>query len=171
MVIIHRDLRRRILLWVGAALAVLCQGCGPYSFNPAGRQEFSDLAVPLFENRTPEFGIRESLTEGIINGFIRDGTLPVVNEKRAEAILRGTVLSYRREAYTYDAQEIVTEYRVHITIEARLEDPAKRTVIWEETELSQWGNFDAATETDDDGKQRAIAKLAEDIVNRTIKGW
>ena len=60
---------------------------------------------------------------------------------------------------------------VPITIEARLEDPAKRTVIWEETELSQWGNFDAATETDDDGKQRAIEKLAEDIVNRTIKGW
>lgn len=171
MVVNHQYFRRRVLLWVGLVIVCLCQGCGPYSFNPAGRQAFSDLAVPLFENRTPEYGIRERLTEGVINGFIRDGTLPVVNERRAEAILRGTVLSYHREAYTYDAQETVTEYRVYITIEARLEDPAKRTVIWEEAELSQWGNFDAATETDDDGKQRAIEKLAEDIVNRTIKGW
>ena len=171
MVMKHQHQLRRVSIWATLALAVMFLGCGPYSFNPAGRQAFSDLAVPLFENRTPEYGIRESLTEGIINGFIKDGTLPVVSEKRAGAILRGTVLSYRREAYTYDASETVTEYRVHITIEARLEDPARRTVIWEESELTQWGNFAAADETDDDGKRRAIEKLAEDLVNRTIKGW
>jgi hypothetical protein len=152
-------------------LAVLVAGCGPYSFNPAGRQAYSNIAVPLFENRSSEYGIREALTEGVIDGFIQDGTLPVVNERRADVVLRGTVVNYVRRPYTYDAQEQVQEYRVYITISARLEDPVKRKVLWEEPQLSQWGEFEAATETEDQGKQRAIGKLAEDIVNRTVKGW
>jgi hypothetical protein len=146
-------------------------GCGPYSFNPAGRQSYENVAVPLFENRSQEYGVRELLTEGVINGFIQDGTLAVVNERRAEAVLRATVLRYHREPYTYDINERVEVYRVYITIEARLEDPVKRSVIWEEPELMQWGNFQADTETEDDAKVRAITKLAEDIVNRTVKGW
>ena len=150
---------------------LLSSGCGPYSFSPSGRQAYTNVAVPLFENQTREYGIRELLTEGVINGFIRDGTLPVVNERRAEAVLRGTVTAYIRQPYTYDANEQVQEYRVYITIAARLEDPVRRNVIWEEAELVQWGNFKADTETEDDGKIRAVEKLAEDIVNRTVKGW
>ena len=116
--------RRSFVKIVTASLgSLMAAGCGPYSFNPAGRQSYANVAVPLFENRSQEYGIRELLTEGIINGFIQDGTLEVVNERRAEAVLRGTVLRYRREPYTYDINERVEQYRVYITIEARLEDP------------------------------------------------
>jgi len=147
-------------------------GCGPYSFREGGgKGAYKSIAVPLFENRTSEYGIRELLTEGVIDGFIKDGALPVVNEKRADAVLRGVVTAYRRDPYTYDAGERVKEYRVTISVSARLEDPAKRNVIWEDDALEQWGIFLADSESEDDGKQRAVAKLSEDIVNRTVKGW
>jgi len=162
------SLARRAVL---ALLWLAVGGCGPYSFNPSGRSALKSIAVPLFENQTREYGIRELLTEGVINGFIRDGTLAVVNEKRAEAVLRGSVLSYVRQPYTYEADESVQEYRVIITIQARLEDPVRRQVVWEEAQLVQWGNFKANGESEDDGKIRAVEKLAEDIVNRTVRSW
>lgn len=161
------------LRWRILVLGVLLPagGCGPYSFSPSGHGAFKSIAVPLFENQSREYGIRELLTEGVINGFIQDGTKTVVNEKRAEAVLRGSVISYARQPYTYAADESVQEYRVIITIKARLEDPVRRQVIWEETELVQWGNFKADGESEDEGKSRAVVKLAEDIVNRTVRSW
>jgi len=151
---------------------MLALGCGPYSFREGGgKGGYKSIAVPLFENRTSEYGIRELLTEGVIDGFIKDGALPVVNEKRADAVLRGAITGYRRDAYTYDAGERVKEYRVTISVSARLEDPAKRNVIWEDDALEQWGIFSADSESEEDGKARAVAKLSEDIVNRTVKGW
>lgn len=152
-------------------LPLLIGGCGPYSFSPSGKSSYKNIAVPLFENESREYGIRELLTEGVINGFIQDGTLPVVNEKRAEAVLRGSVVSYVRQPYTYAADESVQEYRVIITIKAHLEDPVRRQVIWDEASLVQWGNFKANGESEDEGKIRAVNKLAEDIVNRTVRSW
>jgi lipopolysaccharide assembly LptE-like protein len=153
------------------ALALLASGCGPYSFSPSGKASFKNIAVPLFENQTREYGIRELLTEGVINRFIQDGSLKVVNETHADAVLHGSVLTYARQPYTYAADESVQEYRVIITIQARLEDPVRRKVLWEEKELVQWGNFKAQGESEDDGKSRAVDKLAEDIVNRTVRSW
>ncbi len=168
---IPASFRLPVVVAAAMALWLTAGGCGPYSFDPAGRQEYADVAIPLFENRTREYGIRELLTEGVINGFIQDGTLPVVNERRAAAVLRGTVTGFVRRPFTYKADETVQQYRVIITISARLEDPVRRNVIWEEGEMVQWGIYEAETETEDQGKTRAIAKLAEDIVNRTVKGW
>jgi hypothetical protein len=162
--------RQRVGL-TSVSVIMAISGCGPYSFSPSGRQAYTSIAVPLFENQSREYGIRELLTEGVINGFIQDGTLPVVNERRAEAVLRGTVLAYARQPYTYKADETVQEYRVLITIQVRLEDPVRRSVIWEETQLVQWGDFQADTESEDEGKIRAISKLTEDIVNRTVRSW
>lgn len=163
---------RHIAILIAAVAAMLLAGsCGPYSFSPGGRGGLSSLAVPLFENRTAEYGIRELLTEGVIDRFVRDGSLKIVNERLADAVLRGAVVSYESLPYNYDAGEVVSEYRVTVTVQVRVENPVKRNVIWEEEALSQWGTYAAATETEDDGKRRAVEKLAEDIVNRTVKGW
>jgi len=163
---------RKYTCTLGTLMATLViASCGPYSFNPGGRGGLSSIAVPLFENRTAEYGIRELLTEGVIDRFVRDGSLKVLNERLADAVLRGAVVGYQSDPYNYDAGEIVSEYRVTITVNVRVEDPVKRNVVWEEEAMSQWGLYEASTETEDDGKRRAVEKLAEDIVNRTVKGW
>jgi len=164
-------LRHKLSAIASIAAILVIAGCGPYSFSPGGRGGLSSLAVPLFENRTAEYGIRELLTEGVIDRFVRDGSVKIVNERLADAVLRGEVTGYESRAYNYDANENVSEYRVTVTVHVRVEDPVKRNVIWEEDALSQWGSYAAANETEDDGKQRAVEKLAEDIVNRTVKGW
>ncbi len=44
-------------------------------------------------------------------------------------------------------------------------------VFWEEKNMSNWGTYDSATQGEDDGKEMAIGKLVEDILNKTVKGW
>ncbi len=146
-------------------------GCGVYSFSGSGLSGISTIAIPLFDNQTQEYGIREALTEKIADRFVQDNTLKVVNEKTADSILRGVIIRYNRESHTFDEQENIKEYIVRIWVKVSFEEKKNKKTVWEEESLLGWGIYSALDETEDLGKERAIEKLAEDIVNKTVKGW
>ena len=163
-------------------LPFLISGCGVYSFSGSSVSGIKTIAVPLFDNQTQEYGIRESITETVADRFVKDNTLKVVNEKQADSILRGVITNYKRESHTFDEQENIKEYIVRIWVKLQFEEKNSKKIIWEEENMQGWGIYcvtDCADEsgnpkpdeTEDDGKERAIEKLAEDIVNRTVKGW
>ncbi len=95
----------------------------------------------------------------------------MVNEKIAESILHGVITKYIREAHTFDEQENIEEYIVRIWVKVTFEEKKNKKVIWKEDSLLGWGIYSAEDETEDMGKERAIEKLAEDIVNKIVKGW
>jgi hypothetical protein len=146
-------------------------GCGVYSFSGSGLSGVNTIAVPLFDDQTGEYGIREALTERIAESFVQDNTLKVVNEKTAESVLQGVIIRYRRESHTFDEEENIAEYMVRIWVKASFEEKKNKKTIWKEDNLLGWGIYSAQDETEDQGKERAIEKLAEDIVNKTVKGW
>jgi hypothetical protein len=160
-------------------LALLC-GCGPYSFSPSVSNDIKTISVPLLENRNREFGISEALTQGIIDGFIADNTLKISSRQKADAVLVGAIVEYDRKPYTFDQQENVKEYIVRIFIQAYLEKTKDKEKVWEVERIEGWGTFriagdpnnpDQQPETEDIARERAIAKLAQDIINRTVKSW
>jgi hypothetical protein len=127
--------------------------------------------VPLFDNQTREYGLREALTEKVAERFVQDHTLKVVNEKTADSIVRGVIVRYSRESHTFDEAENIEEYIVRIWVKVSFEEKKNKKTIWEEENLLGWGIYSALDETEDLGKERAVEKLAEDIVNKTVKGW
>jgi hypothetical protein len=159
------------LLFSVFCLLLLACGCGAYSFSGSGMSGIKTIAVPLFDDQSGEYGMREVLTEKIAQRFVQDNTLKVVNEKNADSILRGAIIKYTREAYTYDEQENVEEYITRIWVNVSFEESKNKKSIWKEDNLLGWGVYSAQDETEDMGKERAIEKLAEDIVNKTVKGW
>jgi hypothetical protein len=159
------------LLFTVFCLLFSISGCGVYSFSGSGLSGTNTIAIPLFDNQTQEYGIREALTEKISERFVQDNTLRVVNEKTADSILRGTITKYQREAHTFDEQENIKEYIVRIWVKVTFEEKKNEKIGWEEDDLLRWGIYSADEETEDQGKERAIEKLAEDIVNKTVKGW
>jgi len=157
-------------------------GCGYYSFSGSSVSGIKTVAVPLFDNQTEEYGIKENLTEAVANRFVKDNTLKVVNEKRADSILHGVITKYIRESHTFDEQENIKEYVVRIWVKVWFEEEKSKKIIWKDDNMEGWGIYcvkdcvdesgnPKSDETEDDGKQRAIEKLAEDIANRTVKGW
>ncbi|KPK99395.1 MAG: hypothetical protein AMJ91_07960 [candidate division Zixibacteria bacterium SM23_73_3] len=75
------------------------------------------------------------------------------------------------KAHTFDEQENIEEYIVRIWVKVTFEEKKNKKTIWKEDDLLGWGIYSAQDETEDLGKERAIEKLAEDIVNKTVKGW
>jgi hypothetical protein len=152
-----------------AFLALL--SCGVYTFSPSALGNLKTIAIPLFENQTTEAGLRELLTDRLAQAFVNDNTLKVVPQQQADGILIGTVISYAREPYTYSRAEVVSEYLCRVGVSVQFMNRRTQKVIWEEKNMSNWGTYNASTETENDGKSRAIDKLVEDILNKTVKGW
>lgn len=160
----------------GKAVAVMgviaiFPSCSPYSFSGGRTALVQSVAVPIFENRTTEYGLLESITSGIINGFVQDNQIKVVDQANAEGILNGVIVEYKRRAYTFDETDRVTEYIVEIWVDAELIKKDGQVSVWKADRMKGFGVYNADTEVEQLGQSRAIEKLAVDILNRTIKSW
>jgi hypothetical protein len=168
------DVNKRLLLLLWLICCVFLH-CGIYSFSGSGLPaHIRTVAVPIFGNQTTEIGIRENLTDAITEALVTDGRLRVVGRESADSIIEGTVVDYKEQAYTYDRSENVQEYIVRIYVDVSYQDVKNRSIIWEEKRMEGWGTYDVSVDPPEDvdaGRERAIAKLAQDIVNKILAGW
>jgi Lipopolysaccharide-assembly len=144
--------------------------CGPYSFSGATISGIKSVYIPVMDNETIEFGLGEELSEIITEALVKDNTLKVVGQDAADAVLTGIVKSYKRKSTTFNKEDQVQEYRVDVSVVIKLV-MVNGDLVWEEPNLSSYGIFAADTETEEEGKSEALEKLAELIVNRTVRDW
>jgi hypothetical protein len=161
---------RATRLALPALLLFLAAGCSPYSFTGGRTALVNSINVPIFENETAEFGLAEALTEGIIDGFIEDNQVRIVDATRAEASLKGRVTDYERKAYTFDETDQVNEYIVEIYVAADLVRSDGSGSVWEQPSIRGFGIYPADS-AETVGQRRAIEKITEDIINLTIRSW
>ena len=161
----------------GAVLILLVLGvaAGCWHYSTSGSllpSHIKTVAVPLLGNETTwEYGIKEKLTDAIIDAFTGDNTLRVESERNADSILRASIISIKEVPFTYDQEEQVQEYKMQIYLRIQFEDVRKKKVIWEEGAMEGWGTYATEGEEWENGIDRAIEKLASDIVNKTVAGW
>jgi hypothetical protein len=165
----------RFNFWKAACLLVsisilICR-CGIYSFSGSSVPgHIKNVAVPLFEDKTAEFGIDRQLTDALIDAITQDNTLKISGVQNADAVLKGDILRIEDRAGQYNDAEKASDFRVTLTIKVTFEDAKKRKTLWEET-WSQWGSYDNSGSSREDGIKQAVEKLSRDILNRTVSGW
>ncbi len=156
-----------------AAAAVL--SCGPYTFNPNVPGYIKSVAIPLFKNpRTFKYGAERVLTDSVIDEFVADGTLDVAGEDVADSKLQVEIVNYKKEALSYDVQEVVKEYNLAIVVSGTFTDLINNQVLWQEPSMYESVSYYAIgpnAETEDDALDRLAEELARKIVNRTLQGW
>lgn len=145
-------------------------GCGIYTLDPKGKSTIKTIAIEPFDNQTPEFGLADQVTEAVIDAFIADGNLKVVGSEAADAVLVGSLTGYRRVVNQFDENDQVQSYKVLMDFSISLMNPRDQSEIWKQT-MPQEGIYDAASETEDDGKRRAAVRLVEAILTKTTKSW
>ena len=162
-----------IVFWLSL---VTIFNCSYYSFSGSSLpSHLRTIAIPIFDNRTTEFGVPEDITDALINEFTQDNTLKVVDRRAADSIIEGTIVNIREQAGAYNQQEQVQEIRIYVRIKAKFEDLRKNNIIWDE-EITQWGTYSpdspsGENSTRQDAIAEAISKIVTDILNRTISGW
>ena len=168
-------------LFLSAGLILAVSGCGIYSFSSGGKSSISTIAITQFENKTIESGLSGRMTDLVVDAFISNGTMKVVSEAGAEAILYGTLTNYQRDPYTYDEADNVSQYVVKLVFDVTLKKGDVDEDIWSETFYSEgYYSTDASTSGDDqlqlatseeEAQVQAAEKLVQDIINRTTKSW
>ena len=151
--------------------------CGPYSFSGSASTHIKTIAVPVFEDRTAEFGVRDRLGNAIIDEFTRDNTLKIADRRVADSILHGTLLGVQETAGVYNRSggnqpESVQEVRVTVTVQLKYEDVKKRKAVWE-TQMSQFGSYSPGkpSSTRQAAIDEAIRKIANEVRNKTVSDW
>ncbi len=147
--------------------------CGPYSFSSSGNSGLKTVAVPVFNDQTAEFGVKEQLTNAVITAFTRDNNLKIADRRAADAIVNGTLLRVTEQAGVYTRSEQVQEIRVTLTVQIKYEDVKKRKVLWEET-LMQFGAYSPGDATSGDREsaiKQAVDKIAAEVLNKSVSDW
>ena len=175
-------------------ISLMLPGCMFYSMAGSIPPHIKTIAIPLLENETAEFGVAEDITDGLIAEFTLENILPVVDINTAHSALQGKVVIITDAPYTFNQDEVVSEYRFTITLNMDWNDLVNdKTLI--SKKYSGWGAYglsgDISTdgidnegdglidELDDDefGEPRAFAtmvavrKIAEDILNDIVSTW
>ena len=158
-------------------LTVALAACG-YQFSgsgdlPAGVQT---IYIAVFENRTGEVGLENSLTNEVISEFVlkRKNSLRDING--AESILHGTIRSIRDETISRSGTNTPLERRVTVSVALLLKDRDGKT-LWSAGNVSANEAYDVNTDKQvtEENRRQALdvlfRRLAETIYNRLMEDF
>jgi len=143
--------------------------CTHYSFSGSMNPSIQTIAVPIFDDYTSEFQIREKITDRVIESFLKDNNLRIVEQDEADSILRGTIRRVEDIPIALKEDESAREFELQIYVSVVYENAKDKKVIFEET-IRGRGTYNEPSERDL-GIDEAIDKLAVDILNKVISGW
>ncbi|MGH7410981.1 MAG: LPS assembly lipoprotein LptE [Candidatus Methylomirabilis sp.] len=167
----------RAVVYIPLLLTLI--GCG---YRPLVKGEMSNLpptvrtiAIGNVKNRTLRPTIQPALKEALIRRFAADGRMRVVEEGAAAALLEGAIEGFGEEPIAFDSQDTARRLRVRVSFSFTLRDRLKETVLLRESvagvAYSIASSGIAATRvSEDEATLRAVADLAEQVVNRVVDG-
>ncbi|MCK5259738.1 MAG: LptE family protein [Candidatus Omnitrophica bacterium] len=110
----------------------------------------------------------------VIDRFLFDGNLKVVELHEADLILNGELIRYERSGLRYTDDDDVQEYRVHVTVSFKLIKARSDEVSWTEPnfvgEATYFVSGPSAT-SEESAVDEALLDLARRIVERTVEDW
>jgi outer membrane lipopolysaccharide assembly protein LptE/RlpB len=174
--------RNRNNVIVISLLLMAMSACGYHlsgkgSLVPEGTKT---IAVPAFINNTNEPYVDLEVTKAVVDEFIADGRLHIVDVEVADLALRGTVVKYEVAALSFTADTFVQQYRVRIVVNASLEELKTKKILWRENSIeavfiSDYKVTIGDITTTKIAKESAIKKAGQDIAwtlrSRVLEGF
>lgn len=159
---------------ISILLSFIILGCA-YSFTGASiPSDMKTIAIPVFDDVSgyTEAGLRENLTNTLIQKFIQDNSLQVVDRRYSDTILEGIITSLRDEPFVITGNERVNSRRIVISVKAKFIDQRSKKQMWEKS-FSQYSDYsaDGGLIAKQQAIQKAIENLTEDILIATVSDW
>jgi len=159
-------------VWPVIFILLFFSACG-YRFAGGGNLPggIQTIAIEIFQNRTPETGLENTLTNGLIYEFTRKGRSVQKNSKKADAVLTGVIESERITTISRQAEQSPLARRVEIIVNLKLTG-SDGGIKWSASGVSAFEEYDVAMDKQatEINKRRAIEnlskKLAEKVHNR-----
>ncbi len=160
-----------------AAAALTGGGCAYTTRTALLPSHIHTIAIPTFENATTEYTLEQQVTQAVVNRFVRDNHLRLVDERSADAVIQGRLVGYRNAVFGFSDVNRAQEYRVTITCAVVFKDRVKNRELWNDPNIVKTANYFVVdvpgqrARTELDGRQEAIDKIADEILSRSVEGW
>lgn len=162
---------KRYLLFL---LCISFVGCGVYTFSGSTLpSHLKTVDIPLFTNQSLQPGVAEDITAKLNSKVQEDNLLKPVSQN-SDATIIGKVLSYDNRPYTYGSKSVrnvdVSSYSVKISVEVEFLDNKKDKTIYKGV-ITEEGIYDFEKETEEVGKERAVEKIIDKIMQNSVQSW
>jgi hypothetical protein len=153
-----------------------------YGFAGGGLpSDIKTVAVLPFDNLTPEPTLTQEISDKVREAVQGRLGLRQAGEASADAIVRGSITRYEPDlpvAYTGttvtqgqpDSID-VTKRLVQITVSVEILDQHRGKTLWQATGLTLEGDYAPGSETEKDGREKALDKLVTNIVDGAQSQW
>lgn len=149
---------------------LLVAGCCGYSVKALLPPHLHTVSILPVENQTPKPNLDALLTQQLLTGFASDGSLRLADQAHADVLLRCQITSYDKEPEAYTSTQHINTWRITINASINATDQVKSQPLSGGT-VSAFVTYDENTETEDQGIARALSKLSDDIVRKTLVAW
>lgn len=165
---------------VCAGALLILSGCAsPYAPAPQLLPtHIKKIFIRPVVNGTPQYGLEEKLTLRIVDEFVRDGRLAVVNsEADADGVVVSEIKRYILQPLTYDANMVTVQYKLWVLLNVYFVDRVNNVTLWSEPNLEGIQIFtDQAHDpiggrTEEEVRELIWDNISRDIVKRTIQGF
>jgi len=159
---------RQTMVAVAGCLFFPCLlGCG-YSLEGTKTslpQDVRTIAIPTMTNQTLEAGIENTFTKALVREFNLDSRLPVVQEKRADSILHGSIQNFTISSVSYDASGLALEYRAEVSMGLTLQRSDTGEIIWSVSSMEEVEEYRVVSniQSNEARKQDAIEEIAREL--------
>ena len=130
-------------LFVSFLILFSTPGCA-YRFGLTDRKlpgGYSQVAIPVFKNKSTEVGVEPLFTNALIRGIERSQAARVTDKETAPVILEGTITRIETlQGATKDGKNLVTlpadsvlvsDYRLRVFAQIKLKRKSDEKVIWQ----------------------------------------
>lgn len=134
------------------------------------------LAVVPFENETTRFELTDEIHQALVDQLPRSFGVGTGSEEFADAVVRGRVLRYSVDSPSYRPDPSGTgaqiiERQVLLTVEVQVVDQVNNLILWENSGLAQRGEFLEESQFEEDGRDLAITRVVQAIVDGLQSNW
>jgi hypothetical protein len=156
------------------SLLVVFSGC-TYSFKGGSvPANLKTIAIPIVEDQSG-YGdptLRELFTKKLVERFTNDNTLQLTDRNTSDSMLEGVITEVPDVPEVVQGGEQVTLRKITVTVRMTFQDLKLRKKIWEKN-YSNWGTYPSGggLTQRNEGIEKAVEKLTEDILNDTVAGW
>lgn len=132
-----------------------------------------NVAVLPFENQTAATDLQRELAEGLRKAFSSRLGLREAPEDRADAILRGAIITYDIDApvafSANPAQATSARRRLQVRLDVEIYDQRRGVVLWSKKGLAVEGEY--AENDEAAGRKQAVERIINEVVEGAQSQW
>lgn len=134
------------------------------------------MAVIPFDNDTGRFELTDEVHRSLLDRLPNSFGVQTAGEGVADVVVRGTIRRYDDEAPLFRPGEEpgrvnVLERQVTIVVAVEVVDVQENVILWDATSLSAQGEYLEGSQSEDQGREVAIQRLVQSIIDGLQSDW